>query len=127
MKDMEEINWCEKLDGVFFKTATTPYMGEKHIEFLYMFSSVEEVNKKLSEIIKKTIEDMLWLPCCHLTGEHNPEHYKDRKGICNFQKAKALERFCKELGVNPKTKSLEDCFWCNTYPEYRKGEGATLF
>lgn len=121
-----EIDWVKKLEGIFFKKVTAPYIGEKHIEFEYMFSNVEDVNKKLSEVIKKTIEEMLWFPCCHVSGTHNPEHYKDRKYICESQKAKALERFCKELGINPETKSLKDCFWCNEYPEHKKGEGLKL-
>ena len=122
----KEIDWVEKLDGIFFKKVITPYKGEKHIEFKYLFSNVEDVNKKLSKVIKETIEEMLWIPCCHLTGEHNPEHYKDRKYICRRQKAQALERFCEEMAINPQTKSLKDCFWCNTYPEHKKGEGLKL-
>lgn len=80
---------------------------------------------------------MLWLPCCHTTGMHDPGHYRKRKYICESQKAKALERFCKEIGINPVTKSDPNCGWCfeedNTpTKEYEgkkeiNGEGMKLF
>lgn len=75
----------------------------------------------------KEIEKLLWLPCCHLSGMHDPLHFQERKGICHNQKVKALERLCKALKINPKVKSDPDCGWCEDYPEKKKGEGLTLF
>lgn len=85
----------------------------------------------------KEIEEMLWLPCCHTTGMHDPGHYRLRKGICSSQKAEALERFCKEIGINPQTKSRKECGWCYEddnkprapYKGHREveGEGVKLF
>lgn len=78
----------------------------------------------------KYLENLLWIPCCHTTGTHDPVHYRERKYICSLQKAKTLVRFCKELGLNPQTKSRDDCYWCNTgekADEERKGEGLRLF
>lgn len=74
----------------------------------------------------KEIEKMLWLPCCHISGTHNPTHFQERKGVCNTQTRIALERFCKEIGINPKTKSDPDCGWCIDYPEKKNGEGLSL-
>lgn len=86
---------------------------------------------------KKEIEEMLWIPCCHTTGMHDPGHYRLRKYICADQKASALERFCKKIGINPKTKSDRNCGWCfedngkprKPYEGHREidGEGLKLF
>jgi hypothetical protein len=54
---------------------------------------------------REEIEQMLWLPCCHTSGMHDPVHFQERKYVCEHQKADALERFCKALGINPATKS----------------------
>lgn len=75
----------------------------------------------------KEIEKMLWIPCCHVSGEHNPTHYQERKGPCYMQIRDAFKRFCKELGINPETKSEKDCYWCNAHPEKKKGDGLKLF
>ena len=76
---------------------------------------------------KKEIEEMLWLPCCHVTGMHDPVHFEERKYICERQKSEALERLCKKIGINPKTCSDPECGWCADYPKMKKGEGAPLF
>lgn len=78
----------------------------------------------------KYLEELLWLPCCHTTGMHNPSHYRERKYVCTLQKEKALIRLCETLGLNPQTKSRDDCYWCNRgtkSEEERKGEGLRLF
>lgn len=75
----------------------------------------------------KEIEEMLWLPCCHVSGMHNPTHFDERKFICSLQKSEALERFCKQIGINPKTKSKPTCGWCADYPKKKNGEGLPLF
>jgi len=74
----------------------------------------------------KAIEEMARLPCCHVSGEHDPTHFQEGRGICFLQKYKAYDRLCKELGINPEVKSEPDCFWCNNYPEKKKGEGLRL-
>lgn len=73
------------------------------------------------------LEEMLWLPCCHTSGMHDPVHFQERRYVCNDQKAHALERFCKVLGINPLTKSDPNCGWCRDYPEKKKGEDVGLF
>ncbi len=78
----------------------------------------------------KYLEDLLWLPCCHTTGTHDPSHYRERKYVCVYQKEKALHRLCETLGLNPQTKSKDDCYWCNEgteAEEEKKGEGLRLF
>jgi len=80
-------------------------------------TSVEFSSKHL-----KAIEELARLPCCHVSGEHDPIHFEER-----LQKYKAFDRLCKALGINPEVKSEPDCFWCNNYPKKRKGEGLRLF
>jgi len=80
----------------------------------------------MAEIIE-LLELWLYIPCCHITGMHDPQHFVERKGICEYQKAEALERFCKDLGINPVVRSAPGCCWCRDYPHYRKGEGVKLF
>lgn len=79
------------------------------------------------EEIVDMIEAWLFLPCCHTSGMHNPEHFAKREYICGDQKAEALTRFCLDLDINPVTKSCLDCLWCHDYKHYRKGEGLHLF
>lgn len=43
--------------------------------------------------------DKLRLPCCHVTGEHDPTHFVDRKYICDIQIAKSWERLVVALGL----------------------------
>lgn len=81
----------------------------------------------------KYLKEIFTIPCCHITGTHDPGHYSERKYICTSQKSKALERGCKKLGINPETKSDKNCFWCYLYEDKkvtqreRKGEGLKLF
>lgn len=74
----------------------------------------------------KEIEAMLWIPCCHMTGMHDPCHFEEGKYICESQKAHALERFCKEISINPKVKSKPDCNWCKNPEKNIKGDGMPL-
>lgn len=88
-------------------------------------------SKKLAEESMVKIQEMLelwaYIPCCHTSGMHNPTHFDERQYICESQKSEAFERFCKDLGINPVTRSKPDCCWCRDYPHYRKGEGLALF
>lgn len=82
------------------------------------------------EILIQIVEMLkLWayIPCCHTSGMHDPEHFDKRKYICESQLAAAFRRFCKDLGINPITRSDPDCGWCREYLHYRKGEGLKLF
>ena len=87
---------------------------------------IDKIAKSCVEEIKSILESYLYLPCCHTTGMHDPCHFKERKYICTNQKARAFERFCKELGVNPITRSELGCCWCSN-PVERNGEGLSLF
>jgi hypothetical protein len=80
----------------------------------------------ITEIVS-LLESWMFLPCCHVTGMHDPDHFESKSSICDIQKAEALERICKELGINPETKSKIDCGWCGEYIDKRKGEGMKLF
>lgn len=86
-----------------------------------------------SEIAQEIMDEMLpliqafaYIPCCHVSGMHDPEHFKKGE-ICNLQKAEAFERLCKDLDINPETKSKMDCYWCRIDPTQRIGEGVKLF
>ena len=73
------------------------------------------------------LEELFRLPCCHISGMHNPTHFQDREYVCNRQKTHAYESGCKELGINPQVKSKPGCGWCRDYPDKMKGEGMRLF
>lgn len=77
------------------------------------------------------IMEMLALPCCHTTGMHDPQHFAQKKYVCDSQAREALENLCKAIGINPVTKCGEDCYWCNRAEkkytaEQHKGEGLAL-
>lgn len=87
----------------------------------------KRIAKESIKAITDTLQSWLYIPCCHTTGMHDPCHFEKRTSICDSQKGEAFERFCKDLGVNPETKSTPDCSWCRDYLHYRKGEGLPLF
>ena len=87
----------------------------------------EALANDLATKLTDLIEGMLWLPCCHVSGMHDPVHFSERKYICASQQAAALQRFCRELCIDPETKSRPECRWCQDYPEKMKGEGVHLF
>lgn len=76
---------------------------------------------------------ILRLPCCHVTGMHDPTHYEERRYVCDFQKATAWERAVSVLGLAERYNSEhcgtsvrnidhrlgpwpeDDCYWCNKY------------
>jgi len=72
---------------------------------------------------KDEIEAMLELPCCHITGTHNPRHYIERKYICQDQVAEAFHNLVKKLGLNPVVKHSEDCLTCSRNPDKTGGDG----
>lgn len=89
---------------------------------------LEFLQKQGVELYSKVdIEKMMEIPCCHVSGMHDPTHYRERRYICEGQKRAVFDRMCEELGINPRTKSREDCGWCHGddewCPENRKGEG----
>lgn len=71
----------------------------------------------------REIQDLLTLPCCHVTGMHDPNHYEDGKYVCEKQIAEAFENLCRELEINPVVKHNSNCGWCHEYPNYKKGDG----
>jgi hypothetical protein len=87
----------------------------------------EKIAAACVEQITELLELWAFIPCCHITGMHDPNHFENREYICNNQRATAFERLCKDLGINPVVRSDMDCGWCNEYPHYRKGEGLKLF
>lgn len=87
----------------------------------------EKIAEECMAEILEMLELWAYIPCCHTTGMHDPEHFSKQQYICRDQKAEAFERFCKDLGINPVTRSKPGCGWCRDYPHYRKGEGMRLF
>ena len=94
---------------------------------IWMAIDSDKIANKVAKEIIKLIELNAFIPCCHTTGMHDPNHFEERKYICESQKAEAFDRLCKALKINPVTRSSCDCGWCRDYPEYRKGEGFKLF
>ena len=88
--------------------------------------NTDAIAKNILAELLPLLQAFAYIPCCHTSGLHDPEHYK--KGIiCDMQKAEAFERFCKDLTINPVTKSKLDCYWCMNDPTQRDGEGVKLF
>ena len=75
--------------------------------------------------IMKIIEAWMFIPCCHVSGLHDPEHFEKRM-ICFDQMAEAFIRFCNDAGIDPVVRSKNDCYWCTHYLHYRIGEGVRL-
>ena len=118
----------EKKFGTFFEAieAVKPFIfKDRKKDFWNWITQVfaPSVERKL---IKKIVEKV-WIPCCHVSGIHDPVHFEEREYICNRQKAEAFERLCKELEINPKTKSDPECSWCRDYPKKKRGENQPLF
>jgi hypothetical protein len=87
----------------------------------------DDIGKVAAEAIFSLLEDWVFLPCCHTSGMHDPQHFEKRAGICRDQKAEAFEKLCLDLDINPVTRSRPDCGWCANYPNKRRGEGVRLF
>lgn len=55
--------------------------------------------------------------CCHITGMHDPTHFKDSRYICREQMTESYERLRHALGVpllQPgEAASKSDCGWCH--------------
>lgn len=112
--------------GVDKKDALTPEEKAIHKAWWVAINSDELAEKALTDLVG-LLELYLFIPCCHTTGEHDPEHFAQRRYICKDQMAEAFKRFCSDLGVNPTVRSKPGCSWCAEYPEYRAGEGLRLF
>jgi hypothetical protein len=94
------------------------------------FAPRADIQDKSSEAVEELcqlLEHWLYIPCCHVTGMHDPQHFEEGRGVCEIQKADAFVRFCKDLSVNPVVRSKPNCGWCNDYPDMRRGEGVRLF
>jgi len=63
------------------------------------------------------LKQILMPPCCHVSGLHDPMHFRDDRYICEKQKAKGFDNawqtlFGKEIepqDVPPR----KGCGWCN--------------
>lgn len=95
-----------------------------YVQFRFFVLGLEQ--KRKETYTRKEIENLLWFPCCHTSGMHEPTHYEKREYICEFQLREAFLRLCKALKLNPTTKSDPFCGWCKEYPEKKKGEGLRL-
>lgn len=101
------------------------HKDEKEMEIWKGMDNREMAEEIIAQIIP-LIEAWAYLPCCHVTGMHDPGHFREGKYICADQKANAFERLCRSLGINPKTRSEPHCGWCEN-PKEHSGEGKHLF
>ncbi len=135
LKDIGRIIKDQMPDNMGFALLMFDY-GKDGAMFYLSSAQREDMVKAMLEFLQKQgvelyskldIERMMTIPCCHTTGMHDPKHYRERKYICDSQKREVFDRMCKELGINPRTKSNEDCGWCHGKDEWcpknRKGEG----
>jgi len=64
------------------------------------------------------LRSILTVPCCHVTGMHDPLHYVEGRYVCQGQKADAFDNAIEQLGIPLKVKSKEGCYWC--FESYKK-------
>lgn len=70
-----------------------------------------EITKKQ---LREEIEKLISIPCCHITGMHDPSHFDNKEYVCETQLTKAFINLLKELGIERiKVESVKDCYWCN--------------
>ena len=72
------------------------------------------------------LRDVLQLRCCHVTGDHDPLHFKEQRYICDMQQGAAWTRAVLALGFDdlaiPATvEPYDGCFWCSRRPERANG------
>lgn len=62
------------------------------------------------------LRDLLTPRCCHVTGMHDPQHFDDKKYVCELQMSTAYLRARHDLGFGkPKPADavpVSDCGWC---------------
>jgi len=119
----------EIISSRIHQAKSVAFKGKQDDETLKMWKIIDSdmIADECVKKIKEIIELWMFVPCCHMSGMHELTHFDNRLYICESQKAEAFERFCKDFGINPVTKSKIDCGWCRDYVHYRKGEGMSLF
>lgn len=54
--------------------------------------------------------------CCHVSGLHDPVHFKEKQYVCEKQKAKCYDRLRELLGFGAVTVDepvpAPGCYWC---------------
>lgn len=54
----------------------------------FVHQGVKMRQPKFTEKQKQYLQEILTLPYCHVSGMHDPEHYRRGGYICNIQKSK---------------------------------------
>ncbi len=84
-------------------------------------SEVEEfAMDKINEVLKE-IRDSIVIPCCHVSGIHDPCHFEEKKYVCSMQMRESFKDFLKAMEIKKiKVKSKPNCGWCNDYPRKKQ-------
>lgn len=83
------------------------------------FCTIATLTARLAEwerIIEK-LKLALIPKCCHISGEHDPEHFTKEKYVCTHQKSECFDEARNILGMGEATpqeaEPRPDCGWCN--------------
>jgi hypothetical protein len=72
-----------------------------------------EVDSTVADL-RKRIEPLLTIPCCHISGMHDPYHFDNKDYVCNDQLKEAFFSLLDRLGIEwVKVESRKGCGWCN--------------
>lgn len=89
-------------DGVTFPIG----MDEEHREAL-------EDPPEFSEEQLVYLEAVLAYECCHMTGMHDPQHWREDGTVCWQEMHKPYKRILEELDLDAPVVSSDGCSWCN--------------
>lgn len=97
---------------------------EKHKQPAPWCDKDRAVEKALEDQKKKIVRAMTPY-CCHVTGMHDPTHFKNNpEEICGLQKENAYDRLCNHLKLNPKAMvNPKGCYNCQTEEERMEDKG----
>lgn len=78
--------------------------------------SADELLASIPDEALAGLRELLMPMCCHITGMHDPTHFREQKYVCEFQKRYAWERTWKVLfGEEPTPAEIPsdpECGWC---------------
>lgn len=61
------------------------------------------------------LREILTPPCCHVSGEHDPTHFREKPArVCYIQKQVAYDHALVMLRIGSVPgKSKKNCYWCS--------------
>ena len=101
-------NWHDHSDTV----AEADAAGIAHVESAHRPPQPEFTDEQIA-----WLRDVLRVRCCHVTGDHDPLHFKEQRYICEMQQGAAWTRAVLALGFDDLAEPAgvepyDGCFWC---------------